>query len=264
MAPKLHSSQEMLKRILGAVFCILLGSQTCTGAVPRFLELKGSEEDGLSTSRKLLENKSDNSTSTVHSSPGRNKTTDSAPYLKGNSTSTSSAKPIPAPTKAPADKRTSVSATSGQSWCVAKNGVPDSSLQTALDYACGIGGADCGQVQQGGSCFIPDSVFSHASYAFNSYYQKTGMAPGTCDFAGTAVITATDPSYGSCIYSSSAGISMLNGTVPSGGTSTSFSPFSPTTADSARTLVVDIQLQLLLPWLLTMTSVAVILFFQYL
>lgn len=255
MAPKLHSSTEMLKRILGTVFCILLCSQTCTGALIGRLEGKGSEEVGLSTSRKFMEKQSDNSTSSVHSSSGRNKTADSAPSLKGNSTSTSSAKPIAVPTKAPADKTTAVSATSGQSWCVAMNGIPDSSLQTALDYACGNGGSDCGQIQQGGSCFIPDSVFSHASYAFNSYYQKMGMAPGTCDFAGTAVITTTDPSYGSCIYSSSGGIAMLNGSVPTG-----FGPFSPTTADGARPLFINLQL------LLTMTSLllAVMIFSEHL
>lgn len=253
MAPKLHSPQKMLMLSLGTVFCILLCSQTCTGALIGFSELKVSEEVGLLASRRVMEKQSDNSSSTVHSGLGRNKTTDGAPSLKGNSTSTSPAKTIATPTKVPANATTAVSAISGQSWCVAMNGIPDSRLQTALDYACGLGGADCGQIQQGSSCFIPDSVFSHASYAFNSYYQKSGMAPGTCDFAGTAVITATDPSYGSCIYSSSGGISMLNSTVPTG-TSTGFSPLSPIT-DGARSLFINLWLLLILTSLLLAVTI---------
>lgn len=259
MAAKLHSTQEMVMLILGTVFCILLCSQTCTGALIGFSQLKVLEVR-LSASRKVMEKQSDNSSSTVDSSSGRNKTTDiaPAPALKGNSTSTSPKKTIATPIKAPTNSTTAVSATSGQSWCVAKSGIADSTLQTALDYACGLGGADCGQVQQGGSCFIPDSVVSHASYAFNSYYQKNGMAPGTCDFAGTAVITTTDPSYASCMYPSSGGMSILNGTVPTG-SSTGLSPMAPI-ADGARSLFIN--LWLLLP--LTSFLLAVIIFSEHL
>lgn len=165
------------------------------GALFGFSQLKVLEV-GLSASTKVMEKQSNNSSSTVDSSSGRNKTTDisPAPSLKGNITSTSSEKTIAKAIKAPTNSMTAVSATSGQSWCVAISSITDSRLQTTLDYACGLGGADCGKIQQGGSCFIPDSVFSHASNAFNSYYQKNGMAPGTCDFASTAVITTTDPS----------------------------------------------------------------------
>jgi len=241
MAPKLHPPQEMLMLILGTVFCMLLCSQPCTGSLIRFSEIKVMEEGGLA-------NQSENSTSPRHSSSARNETTDGVPSLKGNSTSTSPAKPIGTPTRGPANATTAVSALSSQGWCVALNGIPDSRLQTALDYACGLGGADCGQIQQGGNCFIPDSVFSHASYAFNSYYQKNGMAAGTCDFAGTAVITTTDPSYGSCIYLSSGGISMLNSTAPTGAL-TGFSPYAPSPS-GARSLLINMWLLLTLTTLL--------------
>uniref|UniRef100_A0A0E0MZL5 X8 domain-containing protein n=3 Tax=Oryza TaxID=4527 RepID=A0A0E0MZL5_ORYRU len=80
----------------------------------------------------------------------------------------------------------------GGSWCVASQSASPTALQVALDYACGYG-ADCSAIQPGGSCFNPDTVHDHASYAFNSYYQKNPVAT-SCDFGGTATITNTDPS----------------------------------------------------------------------
>jgi hypothetical protein len=65
-----------------------------------------------------------------------------------------------------------------------------------LDYACSpAGGADCAPIQAGsGLCFLPNTLAAHASYAYNSIFQRSGAAPGACDFAGTATITLTDPS----------------------------------------------------------------------
>lgn len=88
---------------------------------------------------------------------------------------------------------------SGQSWCVASPSASQTALQVALDYACGYGGVDCSAIQKGGSCFNPDTVRDHASYAFNSYYQKNPVRT-SCDFGGAATITNTDPSKVSCSY----------------------------------------------------------------
>ncbi|XP_042512598.1 leucine-rich repeat extensin-like protein 2 [Macadamia integrifolia] len=87
-------------------------------------------------------------------------------------------------------------------WCVAKPTVPDPIIQESMDYACGSG-ADCGSIQADGSCFQPDTLYAHASYAFNSYWQRTKAAGGTCDFGGTAILVTMDPSYDGChfIYS---------------------------------------------------------------
>lgn len=78
-------------------------------------------------------------------------------------------------------------------WCVAKPTVPDSIIQEAMDYACGTG-ADCKPIQTNGSCFQPNTLVAHASYAFNSYWQKTKNRGGTCDFGGIAMLVTTDPS----------------------------------------------------------------------
>ncbi|XP_027349479.1 glucan endo-1,3-beta-glucosidase 12-like [Abrus precatorius] len=104
----------------------------------------------------------------------------------------------------PPPPNTNAQAMPGQSWCVAKSGVPETTLQSALDYACGMGSVDCSQIQQGGSCYNPNSMQNHASFAFNSYYQKN-PAPTSCDFGGAATIVSTNPSSGSCIYPSSSG-----------------------------------------------------------
>ncbi|TKY59990.1 PLASMODESMATA CALLOSE-BINDING PROTEIN 3 [Spatholobus suberectus] len=91
----------------------------------------------------------------------------------------------------------------GASWCVARSDASNDALQTALDYACGAG-ADCLSLQAEGLCFLPNTIQAHASYAFNSFYQRKARAPGSCDFAGTATIATSDPSYGSCVYPSTA------------------------------------------------------------
>ncbi|KAM6582826.1 hypothetical protein CsatB_009828 [Cannabis sativa] len=84
-------------------------------------------------------------------------------------------------------------------WCVAKPSVPDPIIQEAMNYACGSG-ADCDSIQPSGSCFQPDSLIAHASYAFNSYWQRSKAAGGTCDFGGTGMLITVDPSYDGCHF----------------------------------------------------------------
>lgn len=79
-------------------------------------------------------------------------------------------------------------------FCVAKDGADTDKLQNGLSWACGQGGANCAPIQQGQRCYLPNNVKSHASYAYNDYYQKNQGVGGTCDFDGTAEITSKDPS----------------------------------------------------------------------
>ncbi|GFY98417.1 glucose-6-phosphate/phosphate translocator-like protein [Actinidia rufa] len=70
-------------------------------------------------------------------------------------------------------------------YCICKDGVSDSLLQTNIDYACGAG-ADCSQIHQNGGCYNPNTVKDHCNYAVNSYFQRKGQDPGSCNFTGTA------------------------------------------------------------------------------
>ncbi|KAF2575528.1 hypothetical protein F2Q70_00005079 [Brassica cretica] len=81
----------------------------------------------------------------------------------------------------------------GQTWCVANGKTTKEKLQEGLDYACGEGGADCRPIQKGATCYDPESLEAHASYAFNSYYQKNARGVGTCDFGGAAYVVSQPP-----------------------------------------------------------------------
>uniref|UniRef100_A0A6N2MG73 X8 domain-containing protein n=1 Tax=Salix viminalis TaxID=40686 RepID=A0A6N2MG73_SALVM len=87
-----------------------------------------------------------------------------------------------------------------EQWCIADEQTPDGELQIALDWACGKGGADCSKIQVNQPCYLPNTVRDHASYAFNSYFQKFKHKGGSCYFKGAAIITELDPSHSSCPY----------------------------------------------------------------
>ncbi|XP_028802988.1 glucan endo-1,3-beta-D-glucosidase [Neltuma alba] len=100
----------------------------------------------------------------------------------------------PSPTAAPTP-------TKGGVWCVPKAGLTAAQLQGNLNYACGHG-IDCGPIKAGGACFQPDTLEAHAAYAMNLYYQTAGRDPKNCDFANTATLTSTAPSYNNCFLNS--------------------------------------------------------------
>ncbi|XP_047947986.1 PLASMODESMATA CALLOSE-BINDING PROTEIN 1-like [Salvia hispanica] len=123
--------------------------------------------------------------------------------------------------------------TAAGSWCVASISATPAALQAALDYACGHGGADCSPIQPGGGCFAPINLRHHASYAFNTYYQRNPI-PSSCNFAGSAVTTSTDPSYVTCHYPSiSTSSSVLNTTSSTGSHAFGAGPVPPSPTAAA-------------------------------
>ncbi|KAJ8549380.1 hypothetical protein K7X08_033087 [Anisodus acutangulus] len=130
-------------------------------------------------------------------SPNTNPNPNPSPYMNPNPNPSPNTNPNPNP-----NTGNKPGPSTGGTWCVARSSASPTALQTALDYACGFGGADCSTIQSGGSCYDPNTIKDHASYSFNDYYQKN-PAPTSCDFGGTAQITNTDPSSGSCHYASS-------------------------------------------------------------
>ncbi|KAL5729816.1 hypothetical protein ACHQM5_002713 [Ranunculus cassubicifolius] len=87
---------------------------------------------------------------------------------------------------------------SGGTWCVANEKTETERLQAALDFACGEGGADCREIQPGATCYDPNTIEAHASFAFNQYYQKSGRAMGSCFFGGAAYVATQPPKFGKC------------------------------------------------------------------
>ncbi|XP_066368816.1 major pollen allergen Ole e 10-like [Miscanthus floridulus] len=152
-----------------------------------------------------------------HCHGGRSEQGGDLPRLERDVTSPLATVPVVNPTAMPTATPAMPSLATGAgggSWCVASPSASATALQVALDYACGQGGADCSAIQQSGSCFSPDTVRDHASYAFNSYYQKNPVQT-SCDFAGTAVLTTANPSTSTCQYpATSTGGSVLNTSTP--------------------------------------------------
>ncbi|XP_042420746.1 glucan endo-1,3-beta-glucosidase 13-like [Zingiber officinale] len=110
---------------------------------------------------------------------------------------------------------------SNGTWCVASSNASDADLQNALNWACGSGNVDCSAIQPSQPCYQPDTLASHASYAFNSFYQLNGATDVACNFGGTGVKTIKDPSYDACVYSTSSKMGTGNSTTSAALTSSS-------------------------------------------
>lgn len=91
-------------------------------------------------------------------------------------------------------KNTTSTRSNGTTWCIASSNVSQLDLQSALDWACGSGNVDCTAIQPSQPCFEPDTLLSHASYAFNSYYQQNGASDVACSFGGAGDKVDKDPS----------------------------------------------------------------------
>eukprot|EP00250_Pteridium_aquilinum_P015832 c22785_g2_i1 orf=183-1736(+) len=137
--------------------------------------------------------------------------------MNASSTNTSTSSPTTAP-------QNSTTSSTGGTWCIAKPGVSNTSLSAGINWACGQGKANCTFIQQGQACYQPNTFQNHASYAYNNYFYDNAGNPASCDFNGTAVMTNTDPSYGSCIFPSSRTASSLGSDGNSSSTAPQLSP----------------------------------------
>ncbi|OMO81024.1 Glycoside hydrolase, family 17 [Corchorus capsularis] len=116
-----------------------------------------------------------------------------------------------------------ITANSTGVFCVAKPDASEDKLEDGLNWACGQGQANCSAIQSGQPCYLPNDIKSHASYAYNDYYQKMRSVGGTCDFDGTATTTTIDPSHGTCVYTGSTNSTAGDGFLPP----TALGPVSP-------------------------------------
>jgi len=100
-----------------------------------------------------------------------------------------------------------------QQWCIAKPNLDNANYQGALDWVCGPlsgqGQVNCGPLQAGQNCYLPNTYQGHASWAFNLYYQTHGQTSQACDFQGTGIITTSDPSTATCPYVGSNGTTSI-------------------------------------------------------
>lgn len=76
--------------------------------------------------------------------------------------------------------------TQEKTWCVASDEAPINKLQTFLDFCCAH--LSCAEINPGGTCFVPDTLKDHASYALNLYFKIYGQ----CDHE-TGVQTNVNP-----------------------------------------------------------------------
>nr|AFK45167.1 unknown [Lotus japonicus] len=194
-----------------ALFCLSLFFGSGLGTVKALRNDLGSQLDDVPIVNPITPGTGNpylNPTTPGTGNPYLNPTTPQPPDTTGQTPTTPNITPTtPTPTTTTPTPTTTTPTqttpgTTGGQWCVARPDASDTALQTALDYACGYGGADCSAIQPGASCYEPNTVRNHASYAFNEYHQKNPV-PTSCDFGGTASLASTDPSSGSCSYDAS-------------------------------------------------------------
>lgn len=79
-------------------------------------------------------------------------------------------------------------------WCISNAAADPTTLENALNFACGANAAFCTAIQPNQTCYLPSTVGSHASWAFNNYWQAYKGAGASCSFSGAGLLTSTDPS----------------------------------------------------------------------
>ncbi|XP_010541008.1 PREDICTED: glucan endo-1,3-beta-glucosidase 12 [Tarenaya hassleriana] len=142
---------------------------------------------------------------------------------------------------------------SAKRWCIASSQASETDLQSGLDWACGPGNVDCSAIQESQPCFEPDTVLSHASYAFNTYFQQNGATDIACNFSGIGVLIDRDPSYDNCLYMIAPAITGLNKTLSGNITAIDSPMAAPTSSSEAFRQRVSIAISVFLSCIVTIS-----------
>ncbi|KAL5783667.1 hypothetical protein ACOSP7_008696 [Xanthoceras sorbifolium] len=94
------------------------------------------------------------------------------------------------------DADTNVETVQGR-WCIANPQISKEKLNEVIGTLCSK--VDCSPIKEGGSCFLPNDPYNHASFAVNLYYQHNDRAPEICE-AYFGLVTDQDPSKDNCHY----------------------------------------------------------------
>ncbi|KAM7478536.1 hypothetical protein LguiA_026749 [Lonicera macranthoides] len=78
-------------------------------------------------------------------------------------------------------------ADSPKAWCVGRGDAYAAELKSSMDSVCSK--LDCRDIKPGGSCFEPDILENHASYAIGLNYRFNGVCP-----SNIGTITLQEPS----------------------------------------------------------------------
>ncbi|KAA3462395.1 Glucan endo-1,3-beta-glucosidase [Gossypium australe] len=78
-------------------------------------------------------------------------------------------------------------------WCIAKPSTENFRLNGNINYSCSQKGVDRKPIQPGGTCYRPNTIISHASYAMNLFYKVAGKNSWNCHFNGTGIIISENP-----------------------------------------------------------------------
>ncbi|CAH9089100.1 unnamed protein product [Cuscuta europaea] len=112
-------------------------------------------------------------------------------------------------------RRQAAAVGNASSWCVARGDADVGSLQSALQWVCGIDSEFCKGIQQTGEPCSPfnnaTDLVERASFAFHYYYIKNDMASESCNFENNANVTSQEPNYPGCKFPSYSDGNIING-----------------------------------------------------
>ena len=72
-----------------------------------------------------------------------------------------------------------------QDWCVARSSASNDQLQAIINYCCGQ--VNCNAILPGGSCYFPNTLPNHASWALDQYYKAKGVCLKLGDVSTIAI-----------------------------------------------------------------------------